>query len=271
MGAVKIATSKFLELEQQRNTGKWHLPIIDKTTGGLGSLWGGVGLAAGAIALAETTQKPIVWATCQYLSITQRPDLMELSVEVTAEGTRVSQGRVIGKVGNNEIINIVGACGLRPNEVSGTWERMPDAKPPDECERMVLDDDRPSIYDHVELRIARGLFGYTGQGERSNDGRTVLWIRMPNVVHDAAALAIMADYMPSAISNATGRSVMPTSLDNTIRVASIVETDWVLCENRWTQLGDGFGYGLVHMWSETGVLMATAGQSMIVRLRSDDT
>ena len=76
-------------------------------------------------------------------------------------------------------------------------------------------------------------------------------------------------YMPSSITNVIGQSVMPTSLDNTIRFGLFVDTEWVLCENEWTQMVDGFGYGGVHMWNETGCLMASAGQSMVVRLRSD--
>lgn len=263
----KIPTSEFLEMTHQKGARTWCLPIAEKTTGGSGSLWGGMGLSAGVVALGEYTRKHVVWATCQYLGLTQRPDTMELSVEVPAEGASVSQGRVTGMAGNREIINIIGACGQRKNEVSGTWETPPAAPRPEECERIVMDVDWPSVYKHFEIRVARGLFGFSGQGERSKNGRTLLWVRMPGVINDAAALAIFADHMPSSISDAIGQSVMPTSLDITIRYASMVETEWVLCENKWTQMGNGFGQGTVNMWSETGLLMATAGQSMIVRLQ----
>ena len=88
---------------------------------------------------------------------------------------------------------------------------------------------------------------------------------MKDVDHDIGALAIIADYMPSAVGNALGRVMGCTSLDNTIRVANRAESEWVLCENHIDFLGDGFGYGNVRMWSDSGVLLATASQSFIVR------
>jgi acyl-CoA thioesterase len=39
----------------------------------------------------------------------------------------------------------------------------------------------------------------------------------------------------------------------------------VLCDNRMEYAGNGFGHGTVHLWSESGTLLATASQSMILR------
>ena len=119
---------------------------------------------------------------------------------------------------------------------------------------------------HVELKLARGAFGFTMFGEPTKDGRSLLWARLPGIEHDAAALGIIADYMPSVLGNALGRQAFCTSLDNTIRFADRRNTDWVLCDNRMEFVGNGFGHGTVHMWSEDGVLLATGSQSMIVRL-----
>jgi acyl-CoA thioesterase-2 len=75
--------------------------------------------------------------------------------------------------------------------------------------------------------------------------------------------------MPSGIGNAIGRWAGGNSLDNTIRVVSLVPTDWVLCDIHVHAVAGGFGHGRVHLWSEDGQLMATAGQSVIVRLHDD--
>jgi len=88
---------------------------------------------------------------------------------------------------------------------------------------------------------------------------------MPEIEHDAGALAIIADYMPSALGNALGRIMSCTSLDNTIRYANRATSEWILCDNTIEFVGNGFGYGHVNMWSDSGVLLATASQSMIVR------
>ena len=57
-----------------------------------------------------------------------------------------------------------------------------------------------------------------------------------------------------------------TSIDNTIRYANQSDSEWVLCENHMDFVGDGFGYGSVNMWNQDGVLLATASQTIIVRM-----
>jgi acyl-CoA thioesterase len=40
----------------------------------------------------------------------------------------------------------------------------------------------------------------------------------------------------------------------------------VLCDIQVQGIANGFGHGSVHLWSENGKLLATGGQSLIVRL-----
>jgi acyl-CoA thioesterase len=82
----------------------------------------------------------------------------------------------------------------------------------------------------------------------------------------AATLAIMADWVPSGMGQALGRWAGGTSLDNTIRILQIVPTEWVLCDIRVHGIKNGFGHGLMHLWSQDGHLLATGSQSVIVRL-----
>ncbi len=53
--------------------------------------------------------------------------------------------------------------------------------------------------------------------------------------------------------------------DNTLRVAKLVPTEWVLLDIRVHAIANGFGHGVVHLWAEDGTLLATASQSCIVR------
>jgi acyl-CoA thioesterase-2 len=264
--AGKISCAEFLEMSHPVETLQWRLPVVPKTTGGRGSLFGGVGLAAGVIALQQATDKPIIWATGQYLSITQQPAVLDLEVLLPAIGRNVTQGRVVGHLGDKEIITILGACGARPNVAQGMWQTMPDAPAPDDCEVVAHDPETDSLHLHVDVRVARGMYGFSGTGTPSGDDRSMLWVRMPEVDHDAGALAIIADYMPSALGNALGHVTSCTSIDNTIRFANMVPSEWILCDNRIEFIGNGFGYGSVNMWSQTGELLATASQSMIVRV-----
>ena len=71
----------------------------------------------------------------------------------------------------------------------------------------------------------------------------------------AAALAIIGDFVPGGIGQALGRRAGGNSLDNTLRVAHRVPTDWVLADIRVHAIADGFGHGLVHLWAEDGTLL----------------
>jgi acyl-CoA thioesterase len=258
--------AEFLDLVHPVDTHRWELKVDESMTGGRGSLFGGVGLAAGIVALEQATGKPVIWATGQYLSITQQPVTIDLEVQLPAQGRHVTQGRVVGHVGEREIITIFGAVGERPPVAAGCWVECPPAPPPKDCPAIDRSGEGVSIHRHVELRLARGCFGFSMFGEPTTDGRSLLWARMPEIDHDGAALGILADYMPSVLGNALGQLAHCTSLDNTIRFANRRPTEWVLCDNRMEFVGNGFGHGTVHLWSQDGVLLATGSQSVIVRL-----
>jgi acyl-CoA thioesterase len=270
---MKISSAEFLDMHHPLDTHRWQLPIVERTTGGRGSLFGGVGLAAGVVALEQATAKPIVWATGQYLGITQMPASLDLELSLPAVGRNVTQGRVVGYLSDSdprrEIITVLGACGTRPNVAEGLWLKAPKVAPADDCPVLERHHDQPSLHEHVEVRIAHGMFGFSGAGTPSGDGGNALWIKMPDVHHDRGALAIIADYMPSALGNALGQMAYCTSIDNTIRYATAHASEWVLCDNHMDFVGDGFGYGSVNMWNESGELLATASQTVIVRLPED--
>lgn len=262
---TRQSTADFLAMRHVFDAQRWQLTLSGRVSGGMGSLFGGAGLAAGIVALERATNKPIVWATGQYLSLTKLDETLDLEVILPAIGRNVVQGRVVGHVGDREVITIIGAAGARPAASAGCWETFPAPPPPASCPVIPRHHETESLHEHIELRLARGSFGFSGFGEPSTDGRSLLWARMLDVAHDAAALAIIADYMPSVLGNAFGRIMHCTSLDNTIRFGRLEPTRWVLCDNRMEYAGNGFGHGTVQLWSEHGTLLATASQSMIVR------
>jgi acyl-CoA thioesterase len=86
----------------------------------------------------------------------------------------------------------------------------------------------------------------------------------------AAALAILGDYVPFGVGQALGAQAGGNSLDNTLRVATLVPTEWVLLDIRVHAIANGFGHGVVHLWAEDGTLLAMASQSCIVRFWQDE-
>lgn len=269
--ATPMTTADFLGLTPQPD-GTHALTMTNQLLGGgSGSLFGGVGLAAGLIALeAETGQAP-VYMTCQFASTIAPPDELVISTEILAKGRTACQARQTGTSGDRTILALLGATGDRRADHHRIWRTMPEVAPPEACEPLQRMQDVDSLHDHVEVRMARGMFGFSaedtvGRGTPSGDASTLFWTRMDTVAHDAAALALMADYLPSAIGNSLGQQVFCSSLDNTIRFVEPIEPDtsseWVLCESHVEFVAAGFATNRGFMWRRDGTLLASANQSM---------
>lgn len=237
-----------------------------------GFLFGGCGLGAAIAALEATTQRPLVWATAQYLSYARPPEVLDLDVIVSVSGHQVTQARVVGHVADREVITVNAALGRRSAEHDGIWAVMPDVPSPDECSRreLRLTTDGNSLPDRLDVRLALGRNMSELPGEGMPGGRSALWAKLPDVLDmSSASLAILGDYVPFGIGQALGLPAGGNSLDNTLRIGRQVRTEWVLLDVRVHQVSNGFGHGDVHLWSQGGDLLATASQSAIVRLWPD--
>jgi acyl-CoA thioesterase len=78
-------------------------------------------------------------------------------------------------------------------------------------------------------------------------------------------LAVVADLSMLGLSDAVGRRLTGNSVDNTLRMAGADETEWILLDVSVDAVHDGFAHVNARLWSEGGVLLATANQSLIVR------
>lgn len=233
-------------------------------------LFGGAAMGAAIAAVEAATGRPTVWATAQYLSFARPPARLDLDVPVA--GRYSSQARVTGHVGETEILTVNAAPGSRPDAVTAQWSAMPAVPPPGDCPQISFDwvrrDD--DINGQFDQRSARGRFGAARSvGGPSADGVSTMWVRArgggEHRVVDRVTLALMADFLPSGIGHALGSASGGNSLDNTIRFLGIVPTEWVLCETKIEGMGGGFAHGRMRLFAETGELLATASQSMIVR------
>ena len=54
-----------------------------------------------------------MWATAQYLSYAKPPSVMDVDVTLAAVGRSITQGRVVGHVGDTEILTVNAALGER--------------------------------------------------------------------------------------------------------------------------------------------------------------
>ncbi len=234
-------------------------------------MFGGMGLASALAAVEAHTGRPTVWAAAQYLSYARPGTDLDLEVMVPVAGKQTSQARVITRAGAQEIITVNAALGSRPGHPQQQWAQMPDVPPPEDCAEMRIRwmRDPDDLNSHFDRRVAHGHFGADrGSAPASPDGVGRLWVRPsdPGAVIDRLALAVMADFLPSGVGNALGAQAGGNSLDNTIRFMNIVPTDWVLADMRIHAVNEGFAHGRVHLFAQDGTLMATASQSMIVRI-----
>ena len=268
-------TSPFFDLRGSHNPHRWHLPLTDGIcVGPPGNLfmYGGIGLAASISALEQTCGRPVIWATAQYLSYARPPSVVDFDVRIAAAGKHTTQARVSGHVGEGEIITVNAALGARPGGATMQWATMPDIPPPQDCDKILLwPDQGQNLNRRLELRTAGGKYGIDSRtGRPSADGRMQLWLRtVEEHPVDASLLAVFADYVPSGLGPALGLQAGGNSLDNTLRVLSLVPTRWVLADIHISGVHSGVGHGEMNLFAETGELLAVASQSMIVRVRDD--
>ncbi|MFN8037117.1 MAG: thioesterase family protein [Acidimicrobiia bacterium] len=264
----------FFGLVRARDDLHWSLPVVPQLCSGLGALFGGAGAGAAVEAMQRATGRPVVWSTVQYLSYARPPAVVDLAVTEIVRGHRSSQARVVATVDGEEIFTVVAALGSRETAFAGSWSAPPDVPKPDACPR------RPplphlvgTINDRLEIRLADAR-PMEELPVHSTTGRSSLWVRVRDLELSAPALAIVGDYVPFGVIQLLGVDHEVNSLDNTLRVMHqrpiTPPSSWVLADIHVHAVRDGFGHGMVHLWTEDGTLLATASQSTIVRARASE-
>ena len=263
---------EFFELTEESDSGHfiWHPPRLLLTPAD--TLQGGAGLGAAVAAMESVTGRPAIWATAQYLSFATGTDPIDIAVTVEIAGHNTTQARCVLSRGGSEILTAHGALGTRDFEFEGVWCLRPDVADPEACERYrFFESGRGHMGDIAEFRLARGrqLDDIETTGGRG-DGSFALWIRCwhDRRLASVADLAFIGDFMPLGFADATGMPYAGNSLDNTIRVGKLVETEWILLSVHVQQIANGFGYGRAELWAEDGTLLGEVSQSSVLRKHS---
>jgi acyl-CoA thioesterase-2 len=248
----------FLEVERNLCTGPGHKQFM----------FGGIGIAASIQAMEQTCQRPVIWATAQYLSFALPGRVVDLDVVVPVSGRLTTQANVLLHIDDQKIIAVQAALGAREDTASDQWVSMPDVNPPDGCaESTHWRGDGSGLNARLETRIAYGQFHGDRKIRERGDGRLIFWLRSrEGHAVDSRMLAIAADYVASGIAGATGLHAGGNSLDNTIRFGRIVPCEWILCDVQIESLTNGIVHGRMNLFSPDGVLMASASQSLILRV-----
>jgi len=234
-----------------------------------GTLQGGAALGVAAEAMSLVTGRPLVWATGQYLSFAARGSEITFDVAVEVAGYNTTQARCIVSKEGNEILTLHGALGTRDGQPSGVWARMPEVPPPDACpEYDFFPHGNGDIGDLADVRLARGRQFADLDGTRT-DGNFVLWIRVGAGIHatSVAELAFAGDFMPLAFANVLGQPYTGRSVDNTIRLGTLVPTEWIMVSVHVNQIVHGHGHGHANLWAQDGTLLGQVSQTAGMHLR----
>ena len=259
---------EFLGLRHHED-GSFSLSVTDRLVTPGRFLFGGCGLGAAVAALEIATGRPCAWATAQYLSYAPLDSEVRITTDLAVEGQRVTQARATLAVEDRDVVTVMAAFGHGELDAP-PWMEMPSVPAPEECPRRDLPDwYRQSIFEHVETRVARGRRFHEIDGSPGSP-RSALWARIPeHLSPSAATLAIVGDLVSGGATEPLGRRTRGRSLDNTVRVATLAPTEWILVDIHMHALVGGFGQGTAFLWSQDGVLLGTASQTIVARVWRD--
>ena len=244
------------------NPHRFHLPVRLGACVGPAErqfMMGGVGLGSAIEAIERAAERPVICATAQYLSFAQPDQVVDIDVHVPVRGRNVTQARAISHVGENEIIAVSAALGrLGPDERDRQFTRRPDAPPPGDC--ALLPPMTPGV-DNLHAWIERRR---VEDPELEAAGRGLMWCRSTfEQPITAGLLAVFADFLPGAIGATRGS----TSLDNTLRLVELEETEWVLLDTTIHAHDRGLFHGETRLYADSGTLLAIASQSGVLPRR----
>lgn len=269
----------FLGLTGDPATGRFRFEVAEHLSRMDARLYGGTAIAASIAAAEAVSDRTALWMTTQFVSTAPTGAMVELTAEVLAPGKRTNQIRVTGTTGDGDtVFASLGATGHhRPDGLTGEFERCPAVDRPGESDeswesplaalaRKAGFERSPFPRDTgftkvIEMRGAR-ILDHPDPGP----GRVCVWVRRRDGEPMTPALAaFVADMVPMSVAHAMGVFAGGTSLDNTIRVGTFVDTEWVLLDLRPHAAAGDYGHGTAHVWSEHGRLLAVASQTASMR------
>jgi acyl-CoA thioesterase II len=235
-----------------------------------GNLQGGAGLGAALTAMETATGRPTVWATAQYLSYANGTAALDVDVAVEVVGHNTTMARCTVSRDGAEVLTAHAALGARDTTADGVWLAPPDVPAPEDCPPYVFfDTRRDDLGKLAEFRLASGrqLEEIIASGARGTGHDFILWVRCWAGTQSSAVpdLTFIGDFMPVAFADATGLPFYGNSLDNTVRVGRLVETEWILLATHVQQVANGFGYGRAELWAQDGTLLGEVSQSAVLR------
>lgn len=240
---------------ERAGDGTWTFAVTPALSRMDGKFYGGTGIAAATAVMEAETGRRAVWASVQFVSTCATGERVRVEVGIGAAGRRSSQVQVHGWVGGRLLFAGLGATGtpVRPESFEVGFGSMPEVPAPEECRKW----DPLAISERFN-----GEPGWLGISDIRHAGNTNgLWLRMRDRPLSRAAMAFLADVVPSGVMRAAGRTGAGTSLDNTVRFGPDPSGDWMLVDIDPHMVSGGYIHGAARLWTQTGELIGIASQT----------
>jgi hypothetical protein len=208
---------------------------------------------------SATCERPLIWATAQYLSYARPGSVVDIDVWTPVEGKYNTQARVISHVDDKEIITVNAALGARESPYSRTGPTGPTrrrrrtATPPSTGARQ-----RGGLHSRMEVRIVKGRRGPTARAIPEADGRSLSGARPRGGLRDRFDHAgDHGRFVPQGIGAALGKNAGGNRPGQTPahpagscdRLGALRHPD--------RGVHGGFGHGVMYPVSQDGELMAS--------------
>ena len=217
-------------------------------------LFGGVAMGLAIEAAEKVSEKPLLWATMQFLAPGMLGEDVEISVATLGGGRSISQLNTITRSGSRELQRMSAALGGREGVPDRVYLEMPDVPAPLFCD-LKTDLEFGGI-DTVATKFERRL-AY----EDSKHGVGCSWIRPKfDTPMSSSLLGIISDFFVASHRD----SIYGTSLDNTLRVHSLEPTEWILSVTQMSSISRGAILGNQHHFAQNGTLLASSSQTAMV-------
>jgi acyl-CoA thioesterase len=261
-----MGDGRFLEVRPGDQPTRWQLPLAARLLTVSGAVQGGVAFGAALDALEAATDRPLILASGQFVRHAGPGGVLTFDVEIAVEGPRTTQARVRAHVDDDEVLTVYGALSQRPLDIEGAWAHRPDVPGPADGRPVALPTSGDDLGSRLDVRLVAGRTHDELDGTKGS-GRWIAWCRRLETDGPVrpSELAVVADLSMLGLSDAVGRRLTGNSVDNTLRMAGADETEWILLDVSVDAVHDGFAHVNARLWSEGGVLLATANQSLIVR------
>jgi acyl-CoA thioesterase len=262
-----MTVRSFLGLQPTDDPTRWTMPVAARVLTHAGAVQGGAAFAAAIETMEAVSDRPLVWASAQFLRHAGPSGTLTVDVSVELSGRQTTQARACVHLDDTEVLSAWAALGARAFDGAGVWPTAPDVPAPGASGPPLF---RPSadedITSHLEIRQARGRTYADLDGTRGA-GRWAAWCRRvdDNDAISAGDLAVIGDLSMLAFSDALGRRCTGNSLDNSLRMAGGEGPGWVLLDVGVDTVHDGFGHAHAHLWSEGGRLLGISSQTLVLR------